>query len=73
MTECDQPRLDQPGLYDPRDERDSCGFGLLAQLDDGASRLDGMHFEVGAATTIAERFVGPRLVNVAVGAAGSTG
>jgi glutamate synthase (NADPH/NADH) large chain len=26
------------GLYDPRDERDSCGFGLIAQLDDRASR-----------------------------------
>jgi glutamate synthase (NADPH) large chain len=24
----------QVGLYDPRDERDSCGFGLIAQLDD---------------------------------------
>ncbi|GAB3345745.1 glutamate synthase large subunit [Lysobacter tyrosinilyticus] len=22
------------GLYDPRDERDACGFGLIAQLDD---------------------------------------
>ena len=27
-----------PGLYDPRDERDSCGFGLIAQLDDRPSR-----------------------------------
>ena len=26
------------GLYDPRDERDACGFGLIAQLDDRASR-----------------------------------
>ncbi|TWH99730.1 glutamate synthase (NADPH/NADH) large chain [Luteimonas cucumeris] len=26
------------GLYDPRDERDSCGFGLIAQLDDRPSR-----------------------------------
>ena len=25
------------GLYDPRDERDSCGFGLIAQLDDQPS------------------------------------
>ena len=25
------------GLYDPRDERDSCGFGLIAQLDDKPS------------------------------------
>ncbi|QSX79126.1 glutamate synthase large subunit [Agrilutibacter solisilvae] len=24
----------QQGLYDPRDERDCCGFGLIAQLDD---------------------------------------
>ena len=28
----------QAGLYDPRDERDSCGFGLIAQLDDVPSR-----------------------------------
>ncbi len=26
------------GLYDPRDERDSCGFGLIAQLDDHPAR-----------------------------------
>ncbi|MBC7991189.1 MAG: hypothetical protein H7Y19_16635, partial [Luteimonas sp.] len=26
------------GLYDPRDERDSCGFGLIAQLDDRPAR-----------------------------------
>ena len=26
------------GLYDPRDERDACGFGLIAQLDDAPSR-----------------------------------
>ncbi|MGV8923748.1 MAG: glutamate synthase large subunit, partial [Thermomonas sp.] len=26
------------GLYDPRDERDACGFGLIAQLDDVPSR-----------------------------------
>ncbi len=25
------------GLYDPRDERDACGFGLIAQLDDRPS------------------------------------
>ena len=23
-----------PGLYDPNDERDPCGFGMIAQLDD---------------------------------------
>ena len=34
MTECDQQ-----GLYDPRDERDACGFGMVAQLDDQPSRL----------------------------------
>ena len=34
MTECDQQRPDPPGLYDPRSEHDSCGFGLIAQLDD---------------------------------------
>ncbi|HEY0504689.1 MAG TPA: glutamate synthase large subunit, partial [Lysobacter sp.] len=28
----------QTGLYDPRDERDACGFGLIAQLDDQPSR-----------------------------------
>ncbi|KWS05773.1 Glutamate synthase [NADPH] large chain [Lysobacter capsici AZ78] len=28
----------QQGLYDPRDERDACGFGLIAQLDDRPSR-----------------------------------
>lgn len=27
-----------PGLYDPRDERDACGFGMIAQLDDQPSR-----------------------------------
>ena len=27
------------GLYDPRYEHDSCGFGLIAQLDDHPSRL----------------------------------
>jgi glutamate synthase (NADPH/NADH) large chain len=26
------------GLYDPRDERDACGFGLIAQIDDVPSR-----------------------------------
>ena len=30
--------LDQPGLYDARDERDACGFGMIAQLDDQPSR-----------------------------------
>ncbi|KRG72010.1 glutamate synthase large subunit [Pseudoxanthomonas dokdonensis] len=28
----------QPGLYDPNDERDACGFGMVAQLDDQPSR-----------------------------------
>ena len=28
---------DPAGLYDPRHERDSCGFGLIANLDDQAS------------------------------------
>ncbi len=36
--ECDQQGPDVVGLYDPRDERDSCGFGLIAQLDDNPSR-----------------------------------
>ena len=26
------------GLYDPNDERDACGFGMIAQLDDQPSR-----------------------------------
>ncbi|SBV89506.1 glutamate synthase large subunit [Xanthomonas graminis] len=26
------------GLYDPQDERDACGFGMVAQLDDQPSR-----------------------------------
>ena len=38
MTECDQSSPDSMGLYDPRDERDSCGFGLIAQLDDIPAR-----------------------------------
>ena len=36
-----QPTTPHPapaGLYDPRDERDACGFGLIAQIDDRASR-----------------------------------
>ena len=34
------PRSDRhiDALYDPRDEHDSCGFGLIAQLDDQPSR-----------------------------------
>ncbi len=28
----------RPGLYDPNDERDACGFGMIAQLDDQPSR-----------------------------------
>ena len=27
------------GLYSPSDERDACGFGLVAQLDDQPSRM----------------------------------
>ena len=33
-----RPLHSQPGLYDPNDERDACGFGMVAQLDDQASR-----------------------------------
>ncbi|MBP6439077.1 MAG: glutamate synthase large subunit [Thermomonas sp.] len=40
MTECDQPSPEPMGLYDPGDDRDSCGFGLIAQLDDRASRAN---------------------------------
>ncbi|GAB3101224.1 glutamate synthase large subunit [Lysobacter terrae] len=32
------PQPGPQGLYDPRDERDACGFGLIAQLDDTPSR-----------------------------------
>ncbi|MFC3551954.1 glutamate synthase large subunit [Lysobacter cavernae] len=33
-----QHRTGPTGLYDARDERDACGFGLIAQLDDKPSR-----------------------------------
>ncbi|MFT4255445.1 MAG: glutamate synthase large subunit [Pseudoxanthomonas sp.] len=33
-----RPLNSQPGLYDPDDERDACGFGMIAQLDDQPSR-----------------------------------
>jgi glutamate synthase (NADPH/NADH) large chain len=32
-----QPPAPATGLYDPRDERDACGFGLIAQIDDRPS------------------------------------
>ena len=32
------PAAVNTGLYDPGDERDACGFGLIAQLDDVPSR-----------------------------------
>ena len=38
MTECDQQGPGFNGLYDPRDDRDSCGFGLIAHLDDTPAR-----------------------------------
>ena len=31
------PSAPATGLYDPRDERDACGFGLIAQIDDHPS------------------------------------
>ncbi len=37
MDPAQQPNTE--GLYDPRDERDACGFGLIAQLDDQPSAL----------------------------------
>ena len=37
-------------------------------IDDAAARLDGIHFEVSAATEVAARLLGPRMVNVALGA-----
>ncbi|HEY1140209.1 MAG TPA: glutamate synthase large subunit, partial [Lysobacter sp.] len=32
------PQPGPQGLYNPRDERDACGFGLIAQLDDAPSK-----------------------------------
>ncbi|WP_043800489.1 hypothetical protein, partial [Arenimonas malthae] len=32
------PAPPAPGLHSPAFERDSCGFGLIAQLDDRPSR-----------------------------------
>src|ERR1700685_820460 len=37
MAENSDPRSGARGLYRPAYERDSCGFGLIASLDDQAS------------------------------------
>ena len=48
---------------------DLAGWYGQSGIDDLAARLDGIHFEVPAATDVAARLLGPRLVNVALGAA----
>jgi peptidoglycan/LPS O-acetylase OafA/YrhL len=48
---------------------DLAGWYARSGIDDAAARLDGIHFEVPAATEVAARLLGPRLVNVALGAA----
>jgi hypothetical protein len=45
---------------------DLAAWYAASGIDDGAARIDGMHFEVPAATEIAGRFLGPRLVNIAL-------
>jgi glutamate synthase domain-containing protein 1 len=35
---CNDSRRQRHGLHDARDERDSCGFGLIAHLDDTPDR-----------------------------------
>jgi len=37
QTQPASPRAPRGGLYSPRFEHDSCGFGLIAQMDDRAS------------------------------------
>jgi hypothetical protein len=45
---------------------DLAGWYATSGIDDGQARLDGIHFEVPAATEIAARLIGPSLVNFAV-------
>jgi peptidoglycan/LPS O-acetylase OafA/YrhL len=45
---------------------DLAGWYATSGMDDPSSRVDGIHFEVPAATTVAERLVGPSLVNFAL-------
>jgi peptidoglycan/LPS O-acetylase OafA/YrhL len=45
---------------------DLAGWYATSGIDDFHARIDGIHFEIPAATEIAQRFVGPTLVNLAV-------
>ena len=45
---------------------DLAGWYAASGLDDLTARIDGMHFEVPAATEVATRYLGPHLVNVAL-------
>jgi lysophospholipase L1-like esterase len=47
---------------------DLAAWYAASAIDDLTARPDGMHFDVPGATEIAERFLGPSLVNVALGA-----
>ncbi len=47
---------------------DLAGWYGSSTIDDIAARPDGMHFDVVGATQVAERFLGPTLVNIALGA-----
>jgi hypothetical protein len=46
---------------------DLAGWYAASAIDDVTARPDGMHFDVAGATEIAGRFLGPTLVNVALG------
>lgn len=48
---------------------DLAGWYASSEIDDVMARPDGMHFDVVGATEIAGRFLGPTLVNIALGAA----
>lgn len=47
---------------------DLSGWYAESRIDDREARPDGMHFEVDGAAEVADRFLGPTLVNVALGA-----
>ncbi len=38
MVSSTRQRIEESMLYDASDERDACGFGMVAQLDDQPSR-----------------------------------
>ncbi len=48
---------------------DLSGWYAASAIDDVTARPDGMHFDLAGATEVAGRFLGPTLVNVALGAA----